>query len=115
MLPVYFDWNTGMIFGASFAASDPVSVLAGVKVTSADSRLIAFTSVDIIMNDGCGDLLFTPFFGAVFEDGTIHAGELVLSTAQNKHGDATLGVWSPLRLRAGAEAMLLLLGRFAGV
>merc|ERR1712136_323902 len=55
-------------------------------------RLITIISAESIMNDGCGVLLFTPFYGAAFEDEDIHAGELVAFTAMNTLGAATLSL-----------------------
>ena len=112
-LPDFFDWNTGMMFGAMLAASDPVSVLAGMKEIGADPRLITIISAESIMNDGCGVLLFTPFYGAAFEDEDIHAGELVAFTAMNTLGAATLSLlflfFSVLVLRMCRKEMVVVL------
>jgi NhaP-type Na+/H+ or K+/H+ antiporter len=112
-LPDFFDWNTGMMFGAMLAASDPVSVLAGMKEIGADPRLITIISAESIMNDGCGVLLFTPFYGAAFEDEDIHAGELVAFTAMNTLGAATLSLvflfFSVLVLRLCRKEMVVVL------
>ena len=34
--PQYFDWNTGMMFGAVLVVSDPVKTLAGIKELGVD-------------------------------------------------------------------------------
>jgi len=92
LLPQYFDWNTGMMFGAMLAASDPVAVLAGMKELGADPRLTTIISGESIMNDGCAVVLFTLFYGAAFEAKVFTAGAVVKFTAVQTVGAVALGL-----------------------
>jgi NhaP-type Na+/H+ or K+/H+ antiporter len=92
LLPQYFDWNTGMMFGAMLAASDPVAVLAGMKELGADPRLTTIISGESIMNDGCAVVLFTLFYGAAFEGKTFTALGVAKFTVVQTFGAATLGL-----------------------
>jgi NhaP-type Na+/H+ or K+/H+ antiporter len=92
-LPQYFDWYTGMMFGAMLAASDPVAVLAGMKELGADPRLTTIISGESIMNDGCAVVLFMPFFAAAFDDESVEAGGIVIFTIVNILGAAALGLF----------------------
>jgi len=103
--PQYFDWNTGMMFGAMLAASDPVAVLAGMKELGADPRLITIISLESIMNDGCAVVLFMPFFAAAFDDESVEAGGIVIFTIVNILGAAALGLFLLFRYCDGFEAV----------
>jgi len=92
LLPQYFDWNTGMMFGAMLAASDPVAVLAGMKELGADPRLTTIISGESIMNDGCALVLFTLFYGAAFEAKSFTLGAVVKFTAVQTVGAVGLGL-----------------------
>ena len=92
LLPKYFDWNTGMMFGAMLAASDPVAVLAGMKELGADPRLTTIISGESIMNDGCAVVLFTLFYGVALEGKAFTAWEVVKFTGVQTVGAATLGL-----------------------
>ena len=70
--------NMGTMFGAMFAAIEPVPVLAGMGEIGADCRPITFSSVSRASSKtDTVFLLFTPFCKADFEDEAIHAGALV--------------------------------------
>eukprot|EP00931_Biecheleriopsis_adriatica_P007107 TRINITY_DN108421_c0_g1_i1.p1 TRINITY_DN108421_c0_g1~~TRINITY_DN108421_c0_g1_i1.p1 ORF type:complete len:715 (-),score=130.41 TRINITY_DN108421_c0_g1_i1:20-1843(-) len=92
LLPQYFDWSTGMMFGAMLAASDPVAVLAGMKQLGADPRLTTIISGESIMNDGCAVVLFTLFYGVAFEAKSFSARAVVKFTAMQTLGAMALGL-----------------------
>ena len=77
-MPDYFSLNTGMMFEAKLAASDPVfPVLAGVKEICADPRVIT-----IIMS------IFSPLQRGGTRE---RAGKIVSLTAMIMLGAATFG------------------------
>jgi len=92
LLPQYFDWTTGMMFGAMLAASDPVAVLAGMKELGADPRLTTIISGESIMNDGCAVVLFTLFYGIAFEGKGFTSGSVATFAAAQTLGAVALGV-----------------------
>mmetsp|Transcript_55983 Transcript_55983/g.149342 ORF Transcript_55983/g.149342 Transcript_55983/m.149342 type:complete len:157 (-) Transcript_55983:516-986(-) len=81
-LPDYFALNPSMMFGSMLGASD---LVFGARWHEGVRRGPHADHDHHV-------LLFTPFYGAVFEDETIHAGELVSYAAMNMLGAAILGV-----------------------
>ena len=92
--PQYFDWNTGMMFGAMLAASDHVAVLAGMKELAANLSLFTIISLGS-MNDRRAVVLFIPFLVAMFDDKPVEAGGIVLFTIVNICGGGRLRPFVP--------------------
>lgn len=54
-----FDWRYGLVFGATIAATDPISVVALFRRLDVGHRLVTLIEGESLLNDGTSVVLFT--------------------------------------------------------
>jgi monovalent cation:H+ antiporter, CPA1 family len=100
---VGWGWPAALLFGASIAATDPVSVIAMMKEQRAEPRLRFLMEAESIVNDGAAAVLFALVVGwsAGHDSST---GTIALALLRTVGGGVACGL-------AVAGALLLIAGR----